>query len=42
LRLRLADLEHGLDEPGRQDLAAAIREVDRLAGTVESLLALAR
>ena len=42
LRLRLENLEHRLDEPERRDVAAAVREVDRLGGMVESLLALAR
>jgi signal transduction histidine kinase len=42
LRLRLENLEHRLDEPGRNELAAAVREIDRLGGMVEGLLALAR
>lgn len=42
LRLRLESIEHGLADEGRDDLEAAEREVDRLAGIVEALLALAR
>lgn len=42
LRLRLESLERGLDEPGRRNLEAAVREVDRLGQMVEGLLALAR
>ena len=42
LRLRLENVEHGLTDEGRDDLEAAEREVGRLAGIVEALLALAR
>jgi signal transduction histidine kinase len=42
LRLRLENLEGALEERGRRDLDAALREVDRLAAIVEGLLALAR
>ena len=42
LRLRLESLERRLDEEGRHDLDAAVREVERLGKTVETLLALAR
>lgn len=42
LRLRLESLEHGLDETGRRNLDAAVREVDRLGQMVEGLLTLAR
>ncbi len=42
LRLRLENLQRGLDEERLADLDAALREVDRLAHTVEGLLALAR
>jgi signal transduction histidine kinase len=42
LRLRLENLERGLDEDRLVDLEAALREVDRLSHTVEGLLALAR
>jgi signal transduction histidine kinase len=42
LRLRLESLERQLDHEGRRDLDAAVHEVERLAETVESLLALAR
>jgi signal transduction histidine kinase len=42
LRLRLESLERLLDGDGRRDLDAAVHEVERLAETVETLLALAR
>ena len=42
LRLRLETLERDVDGPGRSNLDAALREVDRLAQMVEGLLALAR
>ena len=42
LRLRLESLERRLDDEGRSDLDAALHEVERLAETVETLLALAR
>jgi len=42
LRLRLESLERKLDDEGRRDLDAAVHEVERLAETVETLLALAR
>jgi signal transduction histidine kinase len=42
LRLRLESLERALPPGDRRDLEAAQREVDRLAGIVEGLLALAR
>ena len=42
LRLRLESLERRLDHEGRRDLDAAVHEVERLTGTVETLLALAR
>ena len=42
LRLRLESLEQRLDDEGRSDLDAALHEVERLAETVENLLALAR
>ena len=42
LRLRLESLERRLDDDGRRDLDAALHEVERLAQTVEALLALAR
>jgi signal transduction histidine kinase len=42
LRLRLESLEHRLDAPGRRDLDAAVREVDRLGQIVDGLLSLAR
>ena len=42
LRLRLESLERFLDGDGRRDLDAAVHEVERLAETVETLLALAR
>jgi signal transduction histidine kinase len=42
LKLRLESLERDLDQERLADLEAALREVDRLAHTVEALLALAR
>jgi len=42
VRLRLENLEHGVDEVTRAELAGALAEVDRLAELVERLLALAR
>jgi signal transduction histidine kinase len=42
LRLRLENLSGALEEQSRDDLDAALREVDRLAAIVEGLLALAR
>jgi signal transduction histidine kinase len=42
LRLRLENLERDVAQPGRHDLEAAVREVDRLGELVESLLGLAR
>jgi signal transduction histidine kinase len=42
LRLRLENLTRDVAEPGRAELAAAQAEVERLAGLVDALLALAR
>jgi signal transduction histidine kinase len=42
LRLRLENLEHDVAPPGRETLAAAMTETDRLARLVSELLALAR
>jgi signal transduction histidine kinase len=42
LHLRLENLEHNVNEQGRPDLDAALREVVRLSEMVEGLLALAR
>jgi signal transduction histidine kinase len=42
LRLRLENLERDVDVRGREELDAAVREVERLTALVESLLALAR
>ena len=42
LRLRLENLDEQVGPEGRAGLDAALAEIDRLAGTVESLLALAR
>jgi signal transduction histidine kinase len=42
LQLRLESLERNVAEPGRADLEAALREVNRLSEMVEGLLALAR
>jgi signal transduction histidine kinase len=42
LRLRLESLEQSEGDDRRRDLDAALREVDRLAQTVDGLLALAR
>ncbi len=42
LRLRLESLERFLSPDGRPDLEAGLREVERLGGIVEGLLALAR
>jgi signal transduction histidine kinase len=42
LRLRLENLERDVAAPGRRELEGALREVERLAVLVESLLALAR
>lgn len=42
LRLRLEALTHGDSERNEADLGAALRELDRLGGMIESLLALAR
>ena len=42
LRLRLEALEYAIDESGRADLEAALRETERLSQMVDALLALAR
>lgn len=42
LRLRLENLESGLDDDMRQDLAAALAESERLAELVDQLLLIAR
>jgi signal transduction histidine kinase len=42
LRLRLENLERDVEPAGRQDLDAALAEVERLARLVDGLLALAR
>ena len=42
LRLRLENLQGAVTPVDQRDLDAAVREVDRLSSTVESLLALAR
>jgi signal transduction histidine kinase len=42
LQLRLESLERNVAQPGRADLEAALREVNRLSEMVEGLLALAR
>jgi len=42
LRLRLENLEATVEPSGRAGLAAALAEIERLSGIVESLLALAR
>jgi len=42
LRLRLEALEYAVDETGRADLDAALRETERLSQIVDALLALAR
>ena len=42
LRLRLENLERDVEEPGRDELAGALAEVERLGRLVDGLLALAR
>jgi signal transduction histidine kinase len=42
LRLRLENLARDVEPPGKGELAGALAEVERLAGLVDSLLALAR
>jgi signal transduction histidine kinase len=42
LRLRLENLERDVDEPGREELAGALAEVERLGRIVDGLLTLAR
>src|SRR5207253_10611086 len=42
LRLRLENLARDVEPPGQAELAGALAEVERLAGLVDSLLALAR
>ena len=42
LRLRLENLARDVEPPGKRELAGALAEVERLAGLVDSLLALAR
>ncbi|CAB4770509.1 MAG: HAMP domain-containing protein [Actinobacteria bacterium] len=42
LRLRLEAIEYSIDDTGRADLDAALRETERLSNIVDALLALAR
>lgn len=42
LRLRLENLERDVDKPGREELAGALAEVERLGRIVDGLLTLAR